>query len=177
MDNEETRHLKDKLAGHDDRLSAILGRDKPLPAGEADNYSIEFSDKLQDAVLLEESSDGELPPIDINLYGSEGVVVKTTLRSGRMIKYVGSVTVIGDVNPGAQIVAGGDIVIWGRLRGIAHAGANGDDQAVICAMDLRPQQLRIANLVAVGNPLEKNRHMAEIAYIEQGQIVAREWEQ
>lgn len=175
MDNEETRKLKGKLAEYDDRLSALVGKANE-DSGNPDDFRIEFSDKLQDAVLLQEGTDGELPPIDIHMYGSEGVLVKTTLRSGRMIKYVGSVTVIGDVNPGAQIIAGGDIVIWGRLRGIAHAGANGDETAIICAMDLRPQQLRIASFVAVGNPQDKCRQIPEMAYIDQGHIVAREWE-
>ena len=71
---------------------------------------------------LDEASDGELPPIDSNEYGMSAVLLKNTLRSGRVIRHVGHVIVIGDVNPGAQIIAGGDVIIWGRLRGTVHAG-------------------------------------------------------
>jgi septum site-determining protein MinC len=56
---------------------------------------------------------------------------------------------LGDVNPGAEIIAGGSVVVWGRLRGLVHAGAMGDDTAVICALDLNPTQLRIADQIAI----------------------------
>jgi septum site-determining protein MinC len=64
------------------------------------------------------------------------VLLKKTLRSGVNLTHQGDVTVIGDVNPGAQIVAGGNVVVWGRLRGLVHAGAKGDEGAVVCAMEL-----------------------------------------
>ncbi|HSM70664.1 MAG TPA: septum site-determining protein MinC, partial [Anaerolineales bacterium] len=71
-----------------------------------------------------------------------------TLRSGVRIEFAGHVVVLGDVNPGAEIVAEGTIIIWGRLRGMAHAGSDGNREAVICALDLAPMQLRIADEVA-----------------------------
>jgi septum site-determining protein MinC len=70
-----------------------------------------------------------------------------TLRSGTRIEFPGHVVVMGDVNPGAEIVAEGNIVIWGRLRGMVHAGSNGNTGAVVCALDLSPTQLRIADEV------------------------------
>ncbi len=71
-----------------------------------------------------------------------------TLRSGTRIEFAGHVVVFGDVNPGAEIVAEGNVMIWGRLRGMVHAGAKGNRNAVVCALDLSPTQLRIADEVS-----------------------------
>jgi septum site-determining protein MinC len=73
-----------------------------------------------------------------------------TLRSGDHLQVPGSVLVLGDVNPGARVSAGGDVRVWGRLRGVAHAGKGGNQGAKIVAMQLRPLQLRIAEAVARG---------------------------
>ena len=59
--------------------------------------------------------------------GASAFLVRRTLRSGNSIQHSGPIIVIGDVNPGAEIVSTGDIVVWGRLRGMVHAGADGDD--------------------------------------------------
>ncbi len=117
----------------------------------------------------------ELTPIDTEVTGSAGVLVKRTLRSGSKVRHPGHVVVIGDVNPGAEIVAGGDVVVWGRLRGTVHAGADGDESAVICALDLAPTQLRIAGHIAVA-PNEKRRDpRPEVAFVRAGRIVADPW--
>lgn len=71
-----------------------------------------------------------------------------TLRSGTRIEFSGHVVVLGDVNPGAEIIAEGNVIIWGRLRGMVHAGVKGNRNAVICALDLSPTQLRIADEVS-----------------------------
>ena len=87
-----------------------------------------------------------------------------TLRSGTRIEFSGHVVVRGDVNPGAEIIAGGSVIVWGHLRGMVHAGAKGNRNAVICALDLSPTQLRIAEEVsAVLKPQENPR--PEIARI------------
>ncbi len=118
----------------------------------------------------------ELAPIDTEAIGSEGVMVRQTLRSGGTVQHPGHVVVIGDVNPGAQIVAGGDVVVWGRLRGTVHAGAYGDDKAVVCALDLAPMQLRIAGYIAISPPNERRREPhPETASVRDGQIVANLW--
>jgi septum site-determining protein MinC len=104
----------------------------------------------------------------------EATLVKRTLRSGANITHPGDITIIGDVNPGAEVIAGGDIVIWGRLRGMAHAGAQGDETAVVCAMDLSPTQLRIAGHIAIP-PQDREGNGAEIAFIRDGQVVAEAW--
>jgi len=98
-----------------------------------------------------------------------------TLRSGTRIVFAGHVVVLGDVNPGAEIVAEGNVVIWGRLRGMVHAGSNGNRKAVICALDLSPTQLRIADEVsAVLIPQEDPR--PEVVRInEDGKLQAEFW--
>ncbi|MDP1716260.1 MAG: septum site-determining protein MinC [Anaerolineales bacterium] len=71
--------------------------------------------------------------------------VNKTLRSGTRIEFPGHIVVVGDVNPGAEIVAEGNVIVWGRVRGMIHAGSKGDRSAFICALDLSANQLRIAN--------------------------------
>ncbi len=73
--------------------------------------------------------------------------INTTIRSGQVIEYDGNIIIIGDVNPGALIKANGNIVILGSLKGVARAGLDGNTQAYIAAYDLRPTQLRIANII------------------------------
>ena len=72
---------------------------------------------------------------------------KGTLRSGKFISYEGNVVVIGDVNPGAEVEATGNIVVVGTLRGIVHAGASGNKEACVVALNLQPTQLRIADII------------------------------
>ncbi|HBR04083.1 MAG TPA: septum site-determining protein MinC [Ruminiclostridium sp.] len=74
--------------------------------------------------------------------------VRSTVRSGMRIEYDGNVVVIGDVNPGGEIVATGNVVVLGTLRGMVHAGADGNREAFIYALSLRPTQIRIAEVIA-----------------------------
>ncbi len=75
--------------------------------------------------------------------GSEALIIKNTCRSGEVVEYPGDVVVFGDVNPGAEIVAGGDILVLGALRGTAHAGADGNLKATIFALNLESHRLQI----------------------------------
>lgn len=107
--------------------------------------------------------------------GQDVLLLRETLRSGRSLYHEGHIVIIGDVNAGAEIMAGGDVVVWGRLRGLVHAGALGDDTAVICALDLNPTQLRIADQIAIA-PHEAGRMpYPEQASIKDGQIIAERW--
>lgn len=175
LERDDIRKLRDRLAAHDVTLRAVLGESAETMRS-ARRMDLE-TDLAEAAVSPEQSSDGELPPIDTNEYGSSGVIVKNTLRSGRVVRHMGHVVIIGDVNPGAQIIAGGDVLIWGHLRGTVHAGATGDTSALVCALDMRPQQLRIANMVAISPPEHHARPHPEIAFVRDGQIVAEEWGQ
>ena len=175
LDSEDIRKLRDKLAEHDVTLWAVLGKSpETIRAARREGLETELPD-LATPPDEDAEADGELPPIDSNEYGSSGVLVKNTLRSGRVVRHVGHVIVIGDVNPGAQIIAGGDVLVWGRLRGTVHAGAGGDTSALVCALDLRPMQLRIANHVAIAPDDGRPRPRPEVASVREGQIVAEEW--
>lgn len=103
---------------------------------------------------------------------AETLVVRRTLRNGQQVTHRGSVVVLGDVNPGAEVVATGHIVVMGALRGIAHAGAEGDVSAVVVAVKLRPTQLRIANVVARSpDDGAAGADQPEVARLHEGSIV------
>ncbi|WP_353928814.1 septum site-determining protein MinC [Desulfofundulus kuznetsovii] len=72
------------------------------------------------------------------------ILIQRTLRSGQKIHYDGNIVIIGDVNPGAEVVATGNIIVMGAVRGVVHAGAGGNERAMVLAFRLEPTQLRIA---------------------------------
>ncbi len=82
------------------------------------------------------------------------LLLKRTVRSGQKIVYKGTIVILGDANPGSELVATGDILVMGALRGMAHAGADGDFSAMVAAFRLQPTQLRIANVIS-RSPEEK----------------------
>ncbi len=113
-------------------------------------------------------------PIQPHPEGEEALLVRRTLRSGMRVAFDGHVVILGHVHPGAEVIAGGSIIVWGRLRGVAHAGAQGDRDAVVCALDLSPTQLRIADLIATAPP-ERGSPVPEMAVVRDGQVVAEPW--
>ena len=97
--------------------------------------------------------------------------VHRTLRSGASVRFDGDIYVYGDVNPGAQVVATGNIVVLGALKGVAHAGAAGDEKTFILAFDLRPTQLRIARKIAIPPSRSGSGELApELATVVDGQV-------
>lgn len=107
--------------------------------------------------------------------GEEAILVRGTLRSGMRVEFAGHVVVLGNVHAGAEVVAGGNIIVWGRLHGLAHAGAWGNREAVVCALDLSPTQLRIADVIAA-SPAERAAPQPEIASLKGGQLIAEPWD-
>lgn len=98
------------------------------------------------------------------IQSSETKFYKCSLRSGQKIEYEGSVVVIGDVNAGAEIIAGENIVVLGALRGLAHAGAKGNNQAIIAANLIDSPQIRISNQIKEKSE-EDNNTIKNYAYI------------
>jgi len=98
-----------------------------------------------------------------------------TLRSGTRVEFAGHVVLMGDVNPGAEVIAEGNVIVWGRVRGMVHAGAKGDRKAVICALDLSASQLRIADQISA--VLKPQTHpKPEIASINKdGRLQSEAW--
>ncbi len=106
---------------------------------------------------------------------SETKFHRGSLRSGQKIEYEGSLVILGDVNAGAEVIAGENVVVLGILRGLAHAGANGNKEAIIAAAAIEAPQLRIANIVKemkIKNIEEYNEDIKTAAYInEDGEMV------
>src|SRR5690554_3505878 len=102
-------------------------------------------------------------------------MVQRTVRNGQRIEYNGNIVVKGDVNPGGEIVAAGDIIILGRLRGIAHAGARGNNQAEVIAMLMNPVQIRIGSHFSRAPETGSRRNCPEIARVRGGKIVVEKY--
>jgi septum site-determining protein MinC len=98
-----------------------------------------------------------------------------TLRSGTRIEFSGHVVVLGDVNPGAEIIAEGSVIVWGRVRGVIHAGTKGNRAAVICALELSPTQLRIAGEVSALLKPQKNPQPEIASLNDEGKLQAERW--
>ncbi|MCL6596532.1 MAG: septum site-determining protein MinC [Firmicutes bacterium] len=115
-------------------------------------------------------------PEKVPVEGRPTGVVKRTLRSGQRVAYDGNLVLFGDVHPGAEVVASGDVVVLGSLYGVAHAGARGAEDAVVAALRLRPTQIRIG--VHIGRPPEDDppgEEGPEIARVRDGQIVVERY--
>ena len=101
-----------------------------------------------------ESADGvpvaDAAPATTNTTVGAYFVYRGYLRSGHRLQRKESVLVIGDVNPGAEVSSDGDVLVWGRLRGVVHAGAKGNTRAIVAALDMEPTQLRIADVMTIG---------------------------
>lgn len=97
-------------------------------------------------------------------------LVRRTLRAGQSIDETGDLLLLGDVNAGAQVRAVGNVVILGALRGVVHAGVQGDLSAIVYAQEFSPIQVRIADLIAL-NPGSKGGIGPEVAHTSGGQIV------
>lgn len=102
------------------------------------------------------------------------LVVARNLRSGQRVAHDGDVVVLGDVNPGAEIVAGGSVIVWGRLRGTVEAG-RAVDGAAVCALDLAPTQLRIGSAIARAPEDPDRVPVPEVARAQDGRIMVESW--
>jgi septum site-determining protein MinC len=164
----ELGNLRDALAEREVMLWAVLST-SPATRSAAADLGI-----AQELTRLPSPATEEDLPLETALTGEDAVLLQRTLRSGHNVRHPGHVIVLGDVNPGAEIIAGGHIIVWGRLRGTVHAGAAGDESATVCALDLTPTQLRIAGQIAI-SPARRGRTRPEVARIREGQIIAEAW--
>lgn len=106
----------------------------------------------------------------------ETQIVARTVRSGGRVESRGSVIIIGDVNAGAEVIAEDDIIVLGTLRGVAHAGAAGNENAFIWAQQVQSKQLRIAGALAQAGGDSKTVSGPEVAQLHNGQIILRPWD-
>jgi septum site-determining protein MinC len=161
----ELSRLRDRLSELGLSLWAVLSESE-VTVATAQNLGL--------ATRIAHSSSEEHAPAPEHPAEGEARWIKGPLRSGARVVFEGNVTILGDVNPGAEVVAGGSVVVWGRLRGVVHAGAEGDEAAVVCALDLSPTQLRIAHEIAV-SPKKGGRVQPELARLVDGKLVAETW--
>lgn len=102
---------------------------------------------------------------------SETTFHKGSLRSGQKIEVEGSIVIIGDVNSGAEVIAADNIIVIGTLRGLAHAGAKGNKEAIIAASTLEVVQLRISNIVMEIDREEENVYEHAYIFVDNDKIV------
>lgn len=174
--------LRDRLSESGITLWAIIS-DSPLTEQTAQSFGLatRLARPRSEAATQPSLSGRSVPASNgannaTNLFdGEAAILVQRTLRSGFSLQHPGHVVIIGDVNPGAEITAGGDVIVWGRLRGVVHAGAQGNENALVCALDLSPTQLRICGQISIP-PKRRGKPQPEIARIKNGQVVAEIWE-
>jgi septum site-determining protein MinC len=163
----ELSQLRDRLSEHGVNLWAVVSNS---PTTEQTAQVLGLATRLAKP----------RPEAPLRMTGGEiresdtGILVQRTLRSGMKLQYAGHITLIGDVNPGAEVLARGNVIVWGRMRGVVHAGAEGDESAVVCALDLSPTQLRIAGHIAT-TPQRRGKPQPEIARLRDGHVVAEPW--
>jgi septum site-determining protein MinC len=109
-----------------------------------------------------------------NNYRSDALVMAGRVRSGQKVTAKKHLLILGDVNPGAEIIAGGDIFVMGSLCGKALAGQPQNEEAIILALDFRPTQIQIGEFVAAGSP-SSQEHKAEYAHLENGSILVDDY--
>lgn len=95
---------------------------------------------------IEEENEEFLPFEGIDMGNTK--FIRHSLRSGQREEFEGNIVILGDTNPGSVIVAKGNIIVMGSLRGIAHAGSDGNKDAIVAAFNMKPTQLRIADIIA-----------------------------
>ncbi len=111
--------------------------------------------------------------LSFNSQNKEDILYKGTVRSGERISSNGNLCIIGDVNPGAIVSAKKNIYVWGKLLGIAFAGKSGNKNASISSLFLKPLQLRIADVVAIGPKDNPKNCYPEIAVLDKQTIIIK----
>jgi septum site-determining protein MinC len=108
----------------------------------------------------------------MELNNNTGQFYKGILRSGASLEFETSVVIIGDVNHGARVVSKGNIIVLGSLKGTAFAGATGNTNSFVVALDMTPTQIRIADTIARApdKPVKNEVKEAKIAFLEEGNI-------
>jgi len=159
--------LRDRLSERNVSLWAVISES---PTTEQTSQLLGLATRISKPRPEEQRQFTEMASDDTALF------INKTLRSGTRVEYPGHIVIMGDVNPGAEVVAEGNVIVWGRVRGMIHAGAKGDRSAFICALDLSANQLRIADEVSAMLKPQKDPK-PEIATINsEGRLQAELWQ-
>ncbi|KOA20174.1 septum site-determining protein MinC [Clostridium homopropionicum DSM 5847] len=134
-----------------------------------------LKDKLFDEFLIKgcifEEKDEVSNKVFQGIYEGRTKFYRKTLRSGQIIRYPGNVVIIGDVNPGAEVYAGGNVIVLGNLQGNVYAGNSGNTKAIISAFRLYPQILQIANIITRSPENDEKPYYPEVAKIKDDTII------
>ena len=165
-----------------DEVEAVLAGSGGLLSGKV---IVEVSERIPWPILESvagriREAGGELvelrPPTAAVPARGETRIVARTVRSGAKLESTGSIVVLGDVNAGAELIAFDDIIVIGSLRGLAHAGAGGNENAVIWAQQILSPQLRIGTALAQSSEGAESGRGPEVAHLREGAIVLRPWQ-
>ena len=124
-------------------------------------YSVEQNE------LVETGLNSEVKNQNPSELMAEPLYLRNTIRSGVEVRHPGTIIICGDLNPGGSAIAAGDLFVWGRLRGVAHAGSSGNRQSRIMALQMEFTQLRIADQVARAPKIRPENFQPETAFISQ----------
>ncbi|MBF6612067.1 MAG: septum site-determining protein MinC [Chloroflexi bacterium] len=150
----------------------VNSRPPSFAAGDA-GVSLGLRDRGIPTIITNEVLEGGVTEV------GSGLFLRCNLRPGQSVRFAGDVCVLGDIETGAEIIADGDVVIWGSLKGLVHAGVSGDDEAVVCALQMSPMQLSIAGVVSrfpghTTGYLDRPQP-PELARLDAGHIVVEAW--
>ena len=163
----EMGRLRDRLSEKGVTLWAVIST-SAITINTAKMLGLDTS--LERTRLRNKESGIESPEI-----GEEAIFIQRTLRSGMCINSEKSVIVLGDVNPGAEIITRQNIIVWGRLRGTAYAGKDGSQENIICALNMAPTLLRIGEIVSE-LPVKLKKSRPYTAKIIKGVIQFEPWD-
>lgn len=149
----------------------VLSRNERLRSVSRAMGLLQGPDELQPVVATVARDTTTSPDMVVTECG----LVASTVRSGHSVWNPGNIIILGDVNPGAEIVSGGSVIVWGTLRGTVHAGTSGAPGAVVCALCLEPTQLRIGDQIARGPDEPDASPGPELARVSGSAIVVEEW--
>lgn len=151
LDNEEQRRIINTIEENSSlKILCVIDNDP----GQEEKFQKALSDKLNE------------------LSAQTGQFYKGTLRSGQVLESEGSIIILGDVNPGGKVIAKGNVVVLGALKGTAYAGIAGKEGSFVAALEMSPMQIRIADIIARSPDGKKNSLGSGpmIAYTEEGNI-------
>ena len=157
LDNRQLQDLAETLNTYQIQLKCVAtSRRQTAIAACTLGYSVE-------QIQLETSLTADFQTTPSPL--ADALYLQMTVRSGVEIRHGGTVIILGDINPSGIIIADGDILVWGRLRGVAHAGAGGNRESLIMALQMEPTQLRIADAVARAPEKSPTNFLPEVAHM------------
>ncbi len=165
--------LPDLKKLYKDDKTSIYVAGKVLNSKEIDEIKETIQKQIPVQINFESSKDlglhGIKKSFSKEIASSETIFHKGSLRSGQKIEYEGSIVIIGDVNGGAEVIAGENIIVVGILRGLAHAGAKGNKQAIIAAQRIECPQIRISNII---KEITQDEEIRNFAYVNEKDEIA-----